>query len=433
MYNKNNNSVTNTLSERMITLKKITALIIAFALLLSFCGCGVTGGSSSSHASSVGTDTVTADVNSEPEGSVSSGIDTASSETASSEETISSDIGNVPGNPETTDSNTQPSVPSAPPSPTITNGGGNSVIGETEPEEHQVSENVDNKVESPKVDEEITVATNHQPLAESSYYQYSTLTAKEKGVYKRIVTAIKNTENVIDVSADNLTYSDAQKILQRAIADNPQCFWLSKTTSIYYTGADKIPCSIVLYYTDGQVNDVVEIVNNKLTLTTTADRTKIGKQIEQFNSKIKTVVDSIPVSASQTEKEKIIFTYVASHVDYDNDSASKSFQSNQVMPRCFDSYGALIEGKAVCEGYSKLFQYLCYCVGINATQVVGTGAGGGHMWNAVQIDGKWYQSDPTWSSYSNSDAVYYGYLLLTKQEMLASDHTITSEFLSVPE
>ena len=98
-----------------------------------------------------------------------------------------------------------------------------------------------------------------------------------------------------------------------------------------------------------------------------------------------------------------------------------------VCPKCNKKLN-IFEGKAVCEGYSKLFQYLCYSVGINATQVVGT-SNGNHMWNTACIDGKWYQVDVTWSDGAN--IISYSYFNLTNGK-ISKTHLIDDSVVAVP-
>lgn len=89
-----------------------------------------------------------------------------------------------------------------------------------------------------------------------------------------------------------------------------------------------------------------------------------------------------------------------------------------------NAYGALIEGKAVCEGYARAFKYLCDKVGIPCELVNGY-ADVEHMWNLVCIEGEWYQLDATWDDPKNKDGDYisYTYFNITTDEIL-KDHTI---------
>ncbi len=56
--------------------------------------------------------------------------------------------------------------------------------------------------------------------------------------------------------------------------------------------------------------------------------------------------------------------------------------------------GAYSTGYGVCEDYALLFYYMCYVQGIEAKYVVGDSPMGGHAYNAVKCDGKWYMVEP---------------------------------------
>ena len=186
--------------------------------------------------------------------------------------------------------------------------------------------------------------------------------------------------------------------------------------------------SYILYYTDGKTTDTVDANFN---LTSTANRETINNQIVQLNNKIEEITNTIPVDATDIEKERLIHDYIVNTVTYDTSVASKVFEYGDTLPHAFDIYGAAIEGKAVCEGYAKLFQYLCYCTGINSTQILGTSEGSNHMWNAVKLDNEWYQIDVTWDDTNSATVPYYGFFNLTSDQM-GIDHKSDSTNINVP-
>ncbi|MBE5039636.1 transglutaminase domain-containing protein [Ructibacterium gallinarum] len=84
--------------------------------------------------------------------------------------------------------------------------------------------------------------------------------------------------------------------------------------------------------------------------------------------------------------------------------------------------GALIDGSAVCEGYSEAFQLLCYLGGIECRLISGTAGGQEHAWNKVNIDGTWYNVDVTWDDpVSIMPMLLYDYFLIG-DDTLAQDH-----------
>jgi hypothetical protein len=97
----------------------------------------------------------------------------------------------------------------------------------------------------------------------------------------------------------------------------------------------------------------------------------------------------------------------------------------------------LQRGRAVCEGYARLFASLCSYAGIHSELVRGyakTNMGHtgklfrtNHTWNAVRIDSSWYLLDATWASgyvnYRNEFESHYDpSYFLTPPRVFALDH-----------
>lgn len=89
---------------------------------------------------------------------------------------------------------------------------------------------------------------------------------------------------------------------------------------------------------------------------------------------------------------KIIHDYLIDNIEYDQKYESLG---------CYTIYGALVDKKCVCEGYSRAFKYLADMAGINNILMQGTatnteGKTENHAWNAVHLKGSWYLLDVTW-------------------------------------
>lgn len=94
---------------------------------------------------------------------------------------------------------------------------------------------------------------------------------------------------------------------------------------------------------------------------------------------------------SRYQNLKNLHDYLCNTVTYDADAV-----------RAYDAYGALIDHKCVCEGYSEAFKVLCDKIDIPCILVSGylvdtsMGTSERHMWNYVQMeDNKWYAVDVT--------------------------------------
>lgn len=282
---------------------------------------------------------------------------------------------------------------------------------ETQPAATQPTPTIPPQVENP------TPTYGHTPLAKTEYYQYATMTATEKQLYNKLVAGIENLQNEIAVNDISINTDDATALFYKVIADNPQFFWVSRKVSVSYDPRKMTAQSFIVLYTDGEKADAV----NGIQPIALADRTKIAAKRTALNEKIGQILNAIPANYPEVDREKLIHDYILTHLQYDTVAASQNLPVDAILPHAYDIYGAAVEGKAVCEGYAKLFQYLCYRTGINAAQISGTANGGGHMWNAVKLDGDWYEIDVTWDD-GDDELLYYRYFNLTHSQM-AQDHT----------
>lgn len=108
---------------------------------------------------------------------------------------------------------------------------------------------------------------------------------------------------------------------------------------------------------------------------------KILKQLE-----IKTPIDGIYK----------IFHYIANVLYYDNGGIIQTKVKNQNL------IGPVLNNIGVCEGYSKFLQQMLSLINVKSIVVQGGGSKeqGGHLWNQVHINGKWYNADVTSASYA---------------------------------
>ena len=88
---------------------------------------------------------------------------------------------------------------------------------------------------------------------------------------------------------------------------------------------------------------------------------------------------------------KIVHDYLVDTIDYNSDDGSN----------IYNVYGALINKRAVCEGYARACKYILDELGIPCIIACGTGENRSgvtesHAWNYVMLDGQWYALDVTW-------------------------------------
>jgi len=103
---------------------------------------------------------------------------------------------------------------------------------------------------------------------------------------------------------------------------------------------------------------------------------------------------------SDLEKVQLINEYACDYVEY---WATEPYPDISHTP-----YAALFENEAVCDGYSRLVKMLCDDAGIGCYIVIGEVINaGGHAWNLVEVDGKWYHLDVTWNDSCGDRSMYF--------------------------
>ena len=120
------------------------------------------------------------------------------------------------------------------------------------------------------------------------------------------------------------------------------------------------------------------------TSSNTAKEEELGKEI---------VKKIIKKGMGDFEKVKAINDYMIKNIRYDMDN----YKNNTIPEISYTALGALEKKVAVCSGYARTFKILAKCAGLEATYVVGDTPQGGHAWNQVKVDGKWYNIDVTWN------------------------------------
>lgn len=135
----------------------------------------------------------------------------------------------------------------------------------------------------------------------------------------------------------------------------------------------------------------------------------------------KIIKDIIKPGMSEFEKERAIHDYIVLNSKYDYDNKYPAEDDG-------DAYGILMNGTAVCQGYSYATELLLNMVGIRANIVVGDAKGGGwHAWNIVKINGKYYHLDTTWEKWDKENNISnYNYFNLSDKEM-SKDHDWDTE------
>lgn len=108
-----------------------------------------------------------------------------------------------------------------------------------------------------------------------------------------------------------------------------------------------------------------------------------------------TVLDEIITDGmGDYEKELAVHDWLVYNCTYDSGSLSAIPNPSE---NCDNPYGALINGQAICKGYTTAFRMFMGMLGIPCGTVHSADTDGDeHAWNTVKLDGSWYYVDCTW-------------------------------------
>ena len=231
------------------------------------------------------------------------------------------------------------------------------------------------------------------PNAEALLYAYDQLVAGVEGCAESIS---------IQSPSGALTTEDVAIITDAYRRDHAEHFWIGSSYSMRGTA------------------DAVTVIEPRYELTGEA----LANARVAFNNAIEAFLDGITFDMSEFERELLLHDRLASHVTYDLDA-----------PNAHNAYGALVEGRAVCEGYAEALQVLLHRAHIKSMLVFGssvnpsTGAPEGHAWNMVEIDGNYYHVDLTWNDQETN--TYHAYFNQT-DAVMSEDHTVDPTPYALP-
>lgn len=139
-----------------------------------------------------------------------------------------------------------------------------------------------------------------------------------------------------------------------------------------------------------------------------------GSTAEIVYNKAKEILrDICSDSMTDVQKAQAIYEYLILNVNYDQYAILDPNVHENWQP--YDSWyieGALLNGKAVCDGYAKSLVLLCKMENIPAVRVTGNN----HAWNKIYVDGKWFGVDAT-----HGDTGVGNYEILNYKQFMFTD------------
>ena len=196
--------------------------------------------------------------------------------------------------------------------------------------------------------------------------------------------------NVLDKS---FTEIDLEKCIKAFSMDHPEVFWLANRYT-YGAAGNQFVVQMYSFVGAGECR----------------------KRITKLTDAVNSIMTNIPSGLNEYHLEKYIHNTVIDGCTY-----AAGVKDAEDGWEEFTVYGTLINGSAVCEGYSHTMEMLLNKVGIECYYVNGYGENNPHMWNIVKINDNWYHLDATWDDNENA---YYHYFNID-DKTVKHDHIIS--------
>ena len=140
-----------------------------------------------------------------------------------------------------------------------------------------------------------------------------------------------------------------------------------------------------------------------------------------LNQKTEQILRTISRNGSDYDKVLQIHDYLIQHTYYDKP------KERQGRTLCHTAYGCLVNGRAVCQGYSEAFQLIMQKLRIECGTCSGETKRGRHTWNYVKVNQQYYWIDVTWddprsenTQKSPDDWIHHEYFLINDEILLRS-------------
>lgn len=261
----------------------------------------------------------------------------------------------------------------------------------------------------------VTYKKKKYAFKENHNYFYSQLDESNKIIYQAIyqmaVSEEVNKKYTFQINDDHSSLSKRLYLCEFAVGlDHPELitYYMNLWSKQDYLEEDKedpiLACKPT--YSDGKIVSGVYY---------TSSYTSYKKEEDELREKAQAFMNNnINTNEPPAVIAKEIHDQLINRVSYDNTAASSS-----IMSLSHSAYGALVNKRAVCDGYALAYEYLCKEAGIESCVVYGKVGidqyWEEHAWNEVKLGNEWYEVDVTWDDQDDGTADYTYYNLTSVQ------------------
>lgn len=205
------------------------------------------------------------------------------------------------------------------------------------------------------------------------YPYYQMIDSKGQHLYRQIYAnaVVMNAEFA---PIEEVSVSELKNVVMAVYNDHPELFWLNTIFTCKY--------------------DQYKVCA-ELTLEFNMTKEELAAATSEFFNITNNLLTQVENLGTAYEKERRLHDILIGRIEYE-----KGADKNQ------SAYSALVEGKSVCAGYARAYQYLMQRLGIPCYYCTGF-AGTDHAWNIVAMDDGYYNVDLTWDDTPGGEYDYF--------------------------
>ena len=230
------------------------------------------------------------------------------------------------------------------------------------------------------------------------FYYYETLNKGQKTIYNRLLNVLRypdstergRTFRLKAVPGSKKFRNMFQKAYLALLMDHPELFW-------FFSGENNV--GLQYYYT--YEPDEKGRYTYQFQLTNTYKNYR--KEVTAFYNEVDSIMKGLNPNDPKCKLALQVHDRLIDLCDYNYDVLN----NKKVNDYGHSAYGALVKdssgrwNKPVCDGYSLAYEFILQQLGFYVTVVFGDAGGSrsnasGHAWNAVYLNGNWYEVDVTW-------------------------------------
>lgn len=181
-------------------------------------------------------------------------------------------------------------------------------------------------------------------------------TAKET-IYQGLISM----DETIDLSSYSMTFDELMSMIEELVNETPELFYLGSSVQAYEDDDGYITRYLPKYlYSANEVETMQD----------------------ELDEAVAELMSGVGESWSDLEKALYVHDYLVSQFAYDTTFTK------------YNMYNLLVEGSAVCQGYTLAYIHIMNLLDIPCVAVPSDTMQ--HIWNQVQINGNWYHVDMTY-------------------------------------